>query len=62
MKRSIAGIQPTVSYEGFTSRSCSVGAFRFDKKENTVKAKSTMIVCVPAVVQASQTIPISVYE
>ena len=49
-----AGIQPTVG--GIHCQKLLSGLFWFGRKENTVKAKSMMIICMPAVVQASQTI------
>ena len=48
-------------YEGSAARSCSAGV-QFGRKDNIVKAKSTIKICMPAVihVQASQATPIHV--
>ena len=58
MKRSMACLLGyNQQHERSTARSCSVERFGL-VEENTVKARSMTIICMPAVVQASQTTPI----
>ena len=54
-----AGIQPTVGE--LRCQKVLGGTFQFGRKENTVKARGMMIICMPAVVQATQTTPLSVF-
>ena len=58
-----AGIQYKQQYEWeIHCQKLLGGVFRFGRKENTVNVISTMIICLPAVVQAYLNNPIGVYQ
>ena len=55
-----AGIQPIV--REICCQKLLGGTSHFGSKENTVKTRSATVICMPTVVQTSQTTPIGVYE
>ena len=49
-------------YERSAARSCLAECSGLVGKENMAKARSMTVICMPAVVQTSQTTPTGVYE